>query len=87
MATAEYEPGETLLEPGELLVLYTDGFTEAFNAREEEFGQERLAQLCAGSAAKPLEEISNGIQEAVRAFTANAPPSDDRTLMLLRKSG
>ena len=85
MPDAEYEQGEDLLAPGDLLVLFTDGFTEACDATEEEFGQERLVEVCVELRARPLAEISAQLEEKLNTFTAGAPPSDDRTLMLLRR--
>jgi sigma-B regulation protein RsbU (phosphoserine phosphatase) len=87
MPAAAYEPGEDSLAPGDLLVLFTDGFTEAFNEADEEFGQDRLVEVCQENVQHPLEEIASRIEESVTAFTAGAPPSDDRTLILLRRLG
>ena len=82
---AEYEQGEDLLAPGDLLVLFTDGFTEACDEAEEEYGQERLLEACVEFRARPLAEIAAKLEEGLNTFTAGAPPSDDRTLMLLRR--
>ena len=85
MPAAEYEQGEDLLAPGDLLVLFTDGITEACDDAEEEFGQERLLEACAEFRARPLAEIAAQLEEKLVRFTAGAPLSDDRTLMLLRR--
>jgi serine phosphatase RsbU (regulator of sigma subunit) len=82
---SEYEQGEDLLAPGETLVLFTDGFTEACNQAEEELGEACLVEVCARSAESPLAEVVARIEEKVAAFTAGAPLSDDRTLVLLRR--
>jgi sigma-B regulation protein RsbU (phosphoserine phosphatase) len=85
LPAAEYAQGEDLLAPDDLLVLFTDGFTEACDSAEEEFGQERLVEACVEFGACPLAEIAAHLEERLAAFTAGAPPSDDRTLMLLRR--
>ena len=82
---SEYEQGEDLLAPGETLVLFTDGFTEACNQAEEELGEACLVEVCARSAESPLAEVVARIEEKVAAFTAGAALSDDRTLVLLRR--
>jgi serine phosphatase RsbU (regulator of sigma subunit) len=85
MPAAEYEQGEDLLAPGDLLVLFTDGITEACDEAEEEFGQERLLEACVEFRACPLAEIAAQLEERLARFTTGAPLSDDRTLMLLRR--
>ncbi len=85
LPTAEYEQGEVLLSPGDMLVLFTDGLTEACDRAEVEFGQERLVEACVELRVLPLAEIATRLEEKLNAFTAGAPPSDDRTLMLLRR--
>jgi sigma-B regulation protein RsbU (phosphoserine phosphatase) len=86
MPGAKYERGEEKLAPGELLVLLTDGFTEAFSETGEEFGQERVLEACLEFRDRPLAEIAAHLEKKVDAFTGGAPPSDDRTLMLLRRA-
>jgi phosphoserine phosphatase RsbU/P len=82
-----YELGEGLLEPGDLLVLFTDGYTEASSPADEEFGENRLLEACGYCAGRPPVEVADRIEEAVQAFTAGAPLSDDRTLVLLQRMG
>jgi len=70
--------------PSDLLVLYTDGITEATNDHELEFGRERLIQLIASSRAQPIGAIVRQVESALAAFTGNRPRSDDRTLLVVR---
>jgi len=72
------------LEPGDLLVAYTDGVTEAMDPREEQFGDERLLSHLAGTKALGAREIVDGIVDAVRGFAAGAPQSDDIAVLALR---
>jgi serine phosphatase RsbU (regulator of sigma subunit)/CHASE2 domain-containing sensor protein len=84
----DYVPQQFQLEPGSLLVLFTDGISEAEDAGGQQYGKERLARcvqsLPAGaSAAAALEAV----RADVNAFVAGAPASDDFTLLILRWLG
>jgi phosphoserine phosphatase RsbU/P len=80
---AEYEAGGARLQPGDHLVLFTDGVVEALNTEGEEFGQERLAALLRAKARDNTREILTSLREAVLSFSANAPQHDDITLMVV----
>jgi sigma-B regulation protein RsbU (phosphoserine phosphatase) len=70
------------LEPGDALLLYTDGVTEAFNPAHEEFGDARLLQALAHPAS--AREMVAQVLDAVRAFAGGEPQSDDIALMAIR---
>jgi sigma-B regulation protein RsbU (phosphoserine phosphatase) len=76
----------TLLEirHGDLLVLYTDGVTEAFNEKDEYFGEERLMDCISRHRSRPAKEIMDTLLEEIRAFSGAAPQSDDITLVVIR---
>jgi sigma-B regulation protein RsbU (phosphoserine phosphatase) len=79
-----YQQADITLAPGDLLVIYTDGFSEAMNPQLEEWGDARLLdaiKLCEGLCAK---ETINRIIRAADVFAAGAPQSDDMTLVVLR---
>jgi len=79
-----YQQGCFALQPGDLLLLFTDGVSEAMNPADEEWGEERLidaAQSCDGLGA--VETITD-IMSAADAFAAGAPQHDDMTLVALR---
>ncbi|MBB4000453.1 PP2C family protein-serine/threonine phosphatase [Aureimonas pseudogalii] len=71
------------LGPGDRLVAYTDGMTEAPDPTGEEFGEERLAALLAETAGQPGAEVAALLIEAVDAFVGDAPQFDDLTCLLV----
>lgn len=73
------------LEAGDLLVLYTDGLTEAFSSEGEIFGAARLQALLQSAAEKPVQDVIRAIREAVQAFVQGAPLMDDMTLLVARR--
>jgi sigma-B regulation protein RsbU (phosphoserine phosphatase) len=81
---AEYVSNEQPLSPGDVVVLYTDGITEAMNVREEMFGEERLYAVIHGAKDLSAGKILATILDAVREFTGDYPQSDDITLMVVR---
>jgi sigma-B regulation protein RsbU (phosphoserine phosphatase) len=83
-ADAPYQYGLVQLEPGDLLVLYTDGITEAANDREEEFGEQRLVATLAGKSNLRAEALLGGVFHEVVRFMSGAPPKDDMTLAIFR---
>jgi len=70
--------------PGDLVVMYTDGVTEAFNAKYEEFGAEQLIHIAKDCRALPACEVIEHILDSVRIFAGDTPQSDDITLVVLR---
>ncbi|MDO9326293.1 MAG: SpoIIE family protein phosphatase [Methanoregula sp.] len=76
--------GELDLAPGDLIVMYTDGVTEAFNIQNKEFGEERLADYVQNHRDDPVQKILDGLIEEIRMFSGSAPQSDDITLVVMR---
>ncbi len=79
------EEAELAVQPGDVLLMYTDGVTEAIDAHEDEFGEERLyavLQTCAGASATTVVERVNA---AVHAFIGDQAQSDDYTLLVLTR--
>ena len=66
-------------------MLYTDGLSEAANPDDDEFGVERLVEVCTAHRSAQLEDISESIEEALRGFAAGVPFADDRTFVLVRR--
>ena len=83
---ASWRQETVTLSPGDLLCVYTDGLTEAVNARDEEFGLERLAAIVAAGAGSSLRSLCDRILGEVAAFARDVPQYDDQTLLLLRRT-
>jgi sigma-B regulation protein RsbU (phosphoserine phosphatase) len=83
LASASFEVRQTILEPGDVLLAYTDGVTEARDAERDFFGDDRLDALLApaDTAACLLDRIERSVHE----FTGDLPPSDDLTLLAVRR--
>ena len=84
MPNMNYETETVQLHPGDRVVFYTDGITEAMNETEEEFGDVPLQQAVIGRPGATAQELLDGVVEDVKAFTGAAPQSDDITLLILR---
>ena len=83
----EYGAAHVVMEPGDVLLLYTDGVTEAFNAAREEFSEERLADVVASAPDRAPQALLQHVLAEVRAFAGDAPQSDDLTMLALRYRG
>jgi phosphoserine phosphatase RsbU/P len=86
LAETSYETGSFVLQPGDWLVVFTDGLVEAENAAREEYGELRLMETLKNSAASPPDELLRGIMTNLDAFVGTAPQHDDVTCLLLKSS-
>ena len=82
-----YESASTRLTPGECIVVYTDGVTEAKDTAEEFFNDERLEEYLKAHAPEPVEQLVNGLHQRVQDFATGAPQADDITALALRYLG
>jgi sigma-B regulation protein RsbU (phosphoserine phosphatase) len=83
--TKEYGLKVHTLDPGDTLVLYTDGVTEARNTADEEYGEQRIASLVASLAAETPQAIVNACVADVAGFRGRAKRLDDLTVMAVRR--
>jgi phosphoserine phosphatase RsbU/P len=81
---AEYATACVKLEPGDTLVLFSDGVTEAMDPQEDMFGMPRLVKLLTGHNETPLDELQKVVLEAVENFARGTSQADDLTLLLIR---
>ena len=87
MEGAEFALETLRLAPGDRVVIYSDGVTEAQNQQREFFGKKRLNEILKAHAGKSCSAIHDAIQEGVTAFTEGAPQSDDITVVVLEYRG
>jgi phosphoserine phosphatase RsbU/P len=73
------------LEPGDCLILYTDGVTEALNGQGDEFGMENLTRAVLASASEGAAGMVARLTDELRAFVGDHPQHDDITLIVIRK--
>ena len=79
-------PVSTLdLEPGDLLLMCSDGVTETVDNEGNEFGLERLEQLIVSLAGQPPAEVQHRIEDDLEKHAAGARPSDDLTMIVLQR--
>jgi serine phosphatase RsbU (regulator of sigma subunit) len=78
----EFEAYEHNLEPGDIVTIFTDGFSEAMNPNRELYGLERMASIISDSAVKPI-EVGEHLLSDVRQFADDYPQSDDMCLVCL----
>jgi sigma-B regulation protein RsbU (phosphoserine phosphatase) len=83
MPDLDYENNSVTLAPDDLIVLYTDGVTEAFDEQGNQFGTQRLREVFSGSALKDVREANRAVFQAVENFAGDTPQSDDITCLTL----
>jgi sigma-B regulation protein RsbU (phosphoserine phosphatase) len=84
---APYPVEKLWLEPGESLFFYTDGLTEARDERDREYGEERLVEVLQDHASAEPQALATACLANLQAFRGSAPPTDDLTIMVLRRTG
>ena len=80
-----YTNSSLTLEPGDTLILYTDGVTEAFNENREMFSESGLEKTLKSVPGAGSEEIAEAILEDLKDFVGNEPQSDDITMLILKR--
>ncbi len=87
MPGLEYETNTVTLSAGDTVLLYTDGVTEAMDAEDNEFGDDRLLHIFSEAPPEGCMEANDAVFQAVRDFAGDTPQSDDITCLTLRRSG
>ena len=85
-AETPFESGEVEFGHGDILLVFTDGLSEAWGQDEEEFGEDRMGALVRDNASLPARELERKIQNEVEAFTGGARATDDRTLIVVKRT-
>ena len=84
---AEFPQEEARLAPGDKIVLYSDGVSEAEDFSEKQFGEDRLKEVVARNVQATPHELFRAIRDDINVFTAGAPQRDDLTLLVLGYQG
>jgi phosphoserine phosphatase RsbU/P len=79
-----YEEASVVLQPGDVLVAYTDGVPEARNTEGEDFGEDRLKSLLRAAMHLPADEISARISHALKHWIQDAEQHDDLTFIVMK---
>jgi serine phosphatase RsbU (regulator of sigma subunit) len=82
---APYSEMHTRLEHGDMIVLYSDGVTEANNPAYDEFGEERFIDVLKKHRTEPASVIVDAVTKALSEFAAEAPQADDITLVVAKR--
>ena len=80
-----YGESTHVLERGDAILLFSDGVTEAQNADDEEFGEERLLEVVRACAGEPAATLIDRTFQAIDAFAGGAPQFDDITVVVARR--
>ena len=83
----EFKAKSLMLKPGDQMILFSDGVTEAFNANNQAFGNEKLEAILRNNVNSQLDAMVNEIIAEVNAFSYGVPQSDDLTLLAIRYKG
>jgi serine phosphatase RsbU (regulator of sigma subunit) len=84
---ADLSVREARLAPGDRLVVYSDGISEALNWQDEQFEEERVKEVVQRNADRSVAELFDAVHEAVTVFVGGAPQKDDLTLLVLGYQG
>jgi sigma-B regulation protein RsbU (phosphoserine phosphatase) len=85
MADADFREGRTKLHPGDVLVIYSDGVSEATNPAGEEFGPTRLYEVVSRNLDASAAGIRDRIESALTKFCQGTPAADDITLVIVKR--
>ncbi|HEY0704060.1 MAG TPA: SpoIIE family protein phosphatase [Candidatus Acidoferrales bacterium] len=86
-AEAEYQSARVQLDPGDFLVIYTDGVSEAGNMMNELFEESRLRTIIENFSGETVHQLGDAIREGMRVFTEGAAQSDDITILCIEYKG
>lgn len=81
----EYDDASCEMKPDDVLLIYSDGITEAFDKNEEEFGEDRLMQVVRKHLKENAREIAQKIIESVKQHSSGVPQMDDMTLVIVKR--
>lgn len=83
---AVFEVGKTRLDPGDILIVFSDGISESWGENDEEFGEERLGDLLKKHFDLPASKLMATLQAEVEKFTTSLRATDDATLLVVKRT-
>jgi len=83
----KYDESRTRLDPGDVLVIFSDGVTDAINPQEDDFGEARLAACVSAHRTESSASIMDAVNRAIAEWSAGTPLPDDLTLLVARRTG
>ncbi len=82
----DYETNVTVISPGDVLVIYSDGITDSVNEKDEEFGETRLIDVIRRYRSRTASQLRDRIDEAIAGFIGLCPPIDDTTIVIIKRA-
>ena len=82
---ATFKENSLQMEPGDTLVMFTDGVTEAWNAQKEELGVERLKTIVSSQTGKDSRQVVEAVKAAISDFVGEEEQSDDITMLVINR--
>ncbi len=84
LADTAFESARVVLDPGDWLLVFTDGLVEAVNGNDEEYGEQRMLNLLHASASVTPDQVLRRMMLDVDAFVGTTPQHDDITCLLMK---
>ena len=84
LESSRYEQGSVRLGPGDVLIAFTDGISEAMDPNDEEWGEDRLIDAIRGCSISSAQQLLECVFDAATRFAGTAPQHDDMTLVVVR---
>jgi len=81
-----WEQGKVTFDPGQLLVAYTDGITEAQNEKDEFYEEKRLVEVVKSKFGQPVKAVQDAVLKDIQEFSRKQPQFDDMTLMVVKRN-
>jgi len=85
LVDSKYDSGQTVLDPGDAIFLFTDGVTEAKSFDDQEFSESALEQFLGRTQSLPLGDITRQVIDEIQRFAGDSPQADDITVLTLRR--
>ncbi|MBL8148411.1 MAG: SpoIIE family protein phosphatase [Blastocatellia bacterium] len=81
-----YDSGSVHLQPGDVLLIYSDGISDSVNEADQDFGDNRLVEVVKKYHNRTASQIRDKIDEALTQFVGQTPPVDDMTIMIVKRN-